>query len=160
MNSLTTLITFSSAALLFILNYEFFYINAEGIFILSFLLFSFAFYYFAGDAIGSLLDETSQDISKKIQEVTKLQKATLAENKKILESLKKTQTKMVALLVLVVYIIEQKEEQELQAQGRALRNFFEKKLKVIVLENSAVTGSFSYKAAKDIMDLYEKKLKK
>jgi len=160
MSRLTTLITLSSAALLFILNYEFFYINAEGIFILSFLLFSLSFYYFAGDMLGNLLDETSQDISKKIQEVSKLQKAALQENKKILGSLRATQSKMAALLVVVIYLIEQREQQEEQAQKRAVRNFFEKKLKAIMLENAAVTAAFSYQAGKDIMDLYEKKLKK
>jgi len=160
MKKLTTTICFSAAALLFILNYEFFYINAEGIFILSFLLFSLAFYYFAGDAIGELLDETSADISKKIQEVTKLQKQALTENKKTLARLKETHTKMVSLFVLVFFIIDQREAQELEAQRRSFRNFFEKKLKSILLENSAVISNFSQEAAKDIMDLYEKKLKK
>lgn len=160
MTKLTAYITVGFSAILFILNYEFFYINAEGIFIISFLLFSLGFYYFAGDMIGSLLDSTSLEISQKIKEVSSLQKMTLAENKKLLDTLKETQAKMIKLFVFTIFLIEKREDLLEQLQKRSFRNFFEKKLKVVLIETSLLNSQLAQKAGKEIMDLYEKKIKK
>lgn len=152
--------SFIFGIILFILNYEYFYINAEGTFILSFLLFTSAFYYFAGDMIGDLLDSTSQDISKKIKEVSILQKNSLAETKKTLNSLKTIQAKVVPLFVYTVAVLEQRENLLITLQHSLYKNFLEKKLKEILIEATTINSLFSQKAAKEIMELYEKKIKK
>lgn len=152
--------SFIFGIVLFILNYEYFYINAEGIFILSFLLFTSAFYFFAGDMIGDLLDTTSLEISKKIKEVSLLQKQSLQETKKTLNSLKTLQVKIIPLFIFTISTMEHRENLLIRLQQNIYKNFLERKLKEILLEATTVNSLFSQKAAKEIIDLYEKKIKK
>jgi hypothetical protein len=110
--------------------------------------------------IGDLLDTTTQEISQKIKEVSKLQKQTLTENKKLIDGLKKTQGRILPLFVLTVYMIEKREELLINLQEKSYKNFLEKKLKEVLIESTTVNSDFSAKAGKEIMDLYEKKIKK
>lgn len=57
-------------------------------------------------------------------------------------------------------LIEERERVLEQVQLKTYQNFLEKKLKFVLLEAAGLNSLIAHKAGKDIMDLYERKLKK
>jgi len=145
--------------LAFIFNYEYFFLNAEGIFIISFLLFSTIFYLFVGDTIGDMLDTSSSELTSKLKEISTLQKSALAEKKKTLNHIVDLQNKFIPLLIYVIFIVEQRELLLNQSQIAAYRNILERKLKEILIDDAVFKTTLTQQVAKEIIDNYENKIK-
>jgi hypothetical protein len=145
----------------FFLNYEFFYINAEGIFIISFLLFTFLFYSFARSDIAQLLDNSSLEILQKLSEVNQLQRTTLKEQRLLLEQWKTLNLRVLPLFIFTLHVLEQQREKLLILKRAKHRNLIENKYKQLLLEASSIgTESDDGKATEIVSQLfYENKQK-
>jgi hypothetical protein len=144
--------------LLFILNFEYFFLNAEGIFIISFLLFTICFYVFAGDMVGSILDDTTNDISRKLKELSSLQRVALKENKDALEKIKHLNNKFIPLLLVIILLVEQREALLEDIQLNMFRNLIEKKCKELLIEQATFTLDLNNIIIKEVIEHFENNL--
>jgi hypothetical protein len=156
MKNIFSLVSF---LVIFIINFEYFFINAEGIFIISFLLFTFLFYLYAGAGVGSMLDESTIEISRKLKELASIQRNVIKENKETINRLKDLQIKILPLFLFVVFLLEKREDLLKKLQTAHYRNFIEKRCKELLIEQSLLTVEINNQIIKEVLDSFESKLK-
>lgn len=144
---------------LFLINYEFFFLNAEGVFIISFLLFTLLFYVFASNDIGVLLDSTNDELRSKLKDLTKLQQEILQENEKLFYQLQTFNKRILPVFVFVLAVLEERNNVIKKINIAIYRNIIEKSCKELLIESALLRVENSNFLLQKILENYEKNLK-